>query len=163
MHHEIEGKEKSITNIGLLGITIWPGGAVRLLFCTLILVFAGGISGSLLGQHFATKPELHRLCEFNQPGALERRLASGWDVNTVQNFEGRPAIPVVLASIFNVKCVDRSRIDPALALAFLQNGGRLSLDDLLELHNAANEQSIDDSPAQVELTAYLNRRLEEFR
>lgn len=163
MHQEVESKEKSSIEMGLLGISIWRGGGVRLLFGALLLVIAGGVSGSLLGQHFATKPELHRLCEFNQSDALQRRLATGWDVNTVQKFEGRPAIPVILVSIFEVKCVDESGIDPALALTFLQNGGRLSLDNLLKLHNAAKEYSIDGSPAQVELANYLNRRLEEFR
>ena len=163
MHQEVESRPKQNIDIGILGITVWSGAGVRPLLCALLLVLAGGVTGGLLVQHFATKPELHRLCEFNQPGALERRLETGWDVNTVQRFEGRPAVPVVLASIFNVKCVDQSGIDPALALKFLRNGGRLSLDDLSELHNAAKAHSVDGSPAQVELATYLNRRLEELR
>lgn len=163
MHQEIESREKSNINKDLLGVFMGRGGGVRRLLRALFLVLAGGVSGGLLGHHYATTPELHRLCEFNRPGALESRLATGWDLNTVQKFAGRPAIPVVLASVFEVKCVDRSGIDPALALTFLQNGGRLSLDDLLAIYSAAKEYSVDGSPAQMELITYLDGRFDALR
>jgi len=106
----------------------------------IIIFFIGFLLGYLIQKPAHENSDTYRKCELDY-SSIQKRVDGGWDINSTTTAADRKVYPIVLSAIFDVTCSANPEIDERLALYFLQNGGRVSINDLISIRDAAERSN----------------------